>query len=60
MKKYLVAVAYETGFRMYVEAKNEEDAEKLALEIIGDSDIPEDADILHRDYFVTDSIQVDA
>lgn len=54
MKTYLVAVAYETGFKMFVEANSPENAKELALEIIGDGDIPDDADLIYRDYFVTD------
>lgn len=55
MKTYLVSMAYETGFKIYVKAVDEEHAEKLAMEIVNDFDIPDDADIIYRDFYVTDS-----
>jgi hypothetical protein len=54
MKKYRVAVAYETGFIVEVEAGDSRLAGELVMEMIDEDDIPEGAKVLHRDYFITD------
>lgn len=54
MKKYRVAVAYESGFVVEVEALDSRLAGELVMEIIDEDGIPENAKVLHRDYFITD------
>ena len=54
MKKYRVAVAYESGFVVEVEALDSRLAGELVMEMIDEDDIPESAKVLHRDYFITD------
>jgi len=58
MKKYRVAVAYESGFVVEVETPNSQLARNLVMEMIDEDGIPEDAKVLHRDYFITD-VKVD-
>ena len=56
--KYYTSVVKEKVFVEYTLMSgindSPEDAKEFALEIIGDGDIPDDADLIYRDYFVTD------
>lgn len=54
MKKYRVAVAYEFGFVVEVEAPDSQLATDIVMEMIDEGGIPENANVVHRDYFITD------
>lgn len=58
MQTYKVAIAYECGFVIDVQADSLEQAEELAMESVNDVDIPTGSNVVHRDYFVVDSYGV--
>lgn len=60
-KDFTVCVAYEEGFQFNVRAASELEAEKIAMELVDEhsNDLPENyrTDVVHRDFFVTDTKQ---
>lgn len=61
--KYKVVIAYEEGVAMYIEAKTKAQAEKKAMQVVGDygqaiRDNEAENETVHRDYFVTDSKRI--
>jgi len=60
MAKYRVAINFEEGVSIEVDADNKQDAEQKAYTLVenyGGTDYPEkyNQDILHRDYFTQDA-----
>ncbi len=59
MSNFRVSIAYEVGIVIEVyDVHDVATAEDVAMEIINIEGVPEDADVVHRDYFVTDVIEV--
>ena len=58
MSEYQVAIAYEEGIRITVEATDIESAEKKALELVEEhgSEVPREFDpkTVHRDFFAVE------
>ena len=55
MNKYRVFASYDAGFYVDIVANSATDAEAELLEMINDNDVPENAVIINRDYFITAS-----
>ena len=53
--KYRIAVHYEEGCIIEIEAKTESIAKALAKEEVAIGGVPDNAKIIHRDYWVTDA-----
>jgi hypothetical protein len=63
MAKYKVAICYEEGVTVYVDAKNADDAEQKAYALAEDyagSSYPQEYNhnCVHRDYFTQDATKV--
>lgn len=63
MAKYRVAICYEEGVTVYVDAKNADDAEKKAYAVAEEYaglSFPEkyNHDCVHRDYFTQDATKI--
>lgn len=54
MKKFRVAVCYEEGFVVEVQAASEQDAEQKVLDMVDENSNDLDCKVVHRDYFVND------
>ena len=55
MNKYRVFAGYDAGFYVDIVANSATDAEAELLELINDNDVPKDAVVINRDYFITAS-----
>ena len=55
MTKYRVFASYDAGFYVDIVANSSTDAEAEMMELINNNDIPENAVIINRDYFITAS-----
>jgi len=59
MSKFKVEIAYEIGIVIEVyDVHDEATAKDVAMEIIKIEGVPKDADVVHKNYFVTDVIEV--
>ena len=59
MNKFKVEIAYEIGIVIEVyDVHDVATAEDVAMEIIKIEGVPKDADVVHKNYFVTDVIEV--
>ena len=59
MSNFRVSIAYEVGIVLEInDVHDEATAKDVAMEIINMEGVPEDADVVHRDYFVADVIEV--
>lgn len=59
MSKFKVEIAYEIGIVIEVyDVHDVATAEDVAMEIIKIEGVPKDADVVHKNYFVTDVIEV--
>tara|TARA_R100000541_G_scaffold20445_1_gene30253 strand:+ start:755 stop:940 length:186 start_codon:yes stop_codon:yes gene_type:complete len=59
MSKFRVEIAYEVNIVLEInDVHDKATAYDVAMEIINMEGVPEDADVVHRDYFVTDIIEV--
>jgi len=54
MKKFRVAVAYEEGFVVEVQATSEQEAKEKVLDMVDENSNDLDSEVVHRDFFVTD------
>ena len=50
METFRVGAWLEVGIAMNIEAETEEQAQQKLIALIEDDDIPEGADVVHRDY----------
>ena len=55
MTKYRVFASYDAGFYVDIVAGSALEAEAEMLEMINDNDVPKDATVINRDYFITSS-----
>tara|TARA_R110000772_G_scaffold154357_1_gene265318 strand:+ start:1116 stop:1463 length:348 start_codon:yes stop_codon:yes gene_type:complete len=55
MNKYRVFAGYDAGFYVDIVANSATDAEAEMMGLINDNDVPENAVIINRDYFITSS-----
>ena len=55
MTKYRVFAGYDAGFYVDIVANSATDAEAEMMELINDNDVPKDAVIINRDYYITAS-----
>ena len=55
MKTFSVTASYEATFTVDIEAETATEAEYILMDTINDYDIPKDANIKSRDYFIIDS-----
>jgi hypothetical protein len=60
MKKFKVAACLELGFYLEIEATDQKSAEALMMDKIKDEDIPIGSTTIHRDYFICDTIKIEA
>jgi hypothetical protein len=58
MFKYRVFAGYEAGFYVDIVAGSAMEAEAEMLEMVNDNDVPKDATIINRDYFIISSEEV--
>ena len=54
MKKFRVAVSYEEGFVVEVQAASEQDAEQKVLDMVDENSNDLDCKVVHRGFFVND------
>tara|TARA_R110000803_G_scaffold194567_1_gene257685 strand:+ start:51 stop:230 length:180 start_codon:yes stop_codon:yes gene_type:complete len=55
MTKYRVFASYEAGFYVDIVANSALEAEAEMIEMINDNDVPKDATVTNRDYFIISS-----
>ena len=55
MNKYRVFAGYDAGFYVDIVAGSALEAEAEMLEMINDNDVPKDATVINRDYFIISS-----
>ena len=54
MKKFRVAVSYEEGVVVEVQAASEQEAEQQVLDMVDENSNDLDCKVVHRDFFVSD------
>lgn len=53
MRKFKLSMTFEVGFNYDVEAETMEEATQILMDLVEDGDVPEDAEILDRYFFLT-------
>ena len=59
MKKFKVAACLEIGFYLEIEATDQKSAEALMMDMINEEDMPTGSTIVHRDYFICDTVKIE-